>query len=249
VAATYLRGVRFMQAPTTLLAMVDSSVGGKTGLNLSAGKNLVGAFHQPKAVYVTTALLATLPPREFAAGLAEVVKCGLISDAVLWQDLARSPLHQNDVRLATVVRRCCAAKARVVESDEFETAASGGRALLNLGHTFGHAIERVAGYGEYLHGEAVAIGLVAAARLSEHLGQSDAGWTEEVARVVTAHGLPTRLRATLPLADLLSAMARDKKARAGRLRFIIAPRAGEAITVEDVAPAVEGDLLVGLGAK
>jgi 3-dehydroquinate synthase len=247
-AASYLRGVALVQVPTTLLAMVDSSVGGKTGINLAAGKNLVGAFLQPKAVYVDPTLLRTLPPREFAAGLAEVLKYGLIGDAELWADLSGSPLRQDDARLAAVVRRCCAAKARVVEADEFETAAIGGRALLNLGHTFGHAIERVAGYGSYLHGEAVAIGLVAAARLSERMGRSPQGWRDEVANVIAAHGLPTRLRAPLSGEELAAAMARDKKVRAGRLRFVIAPRAGEALTLDDVAPALAGEVFGELGA-
>lgn len=233
-AASYLRGIEFFQVPTTLLAMVDSSVGGKTGINLAAGKNLAGAFHQPRAVFISTAVLATLPPREFAAGCAEVIKYGLLGDAELFAELERSPLSVTGAGLAAVIRRCCAAKARIVEADEFETAKQGGRALLNLGHTFGHAIENAAGYGEYLHGEAVAIGLVAAARLSRELGLLAPRDEERIAGVVTAHALPTRLRAPLPLTALLAAMARDKKSRAGLPRFVVLDRVGEAATRDGV---------------
>lgn len=235
-AATWLRGIGFVQVPTTLLAMVDSSVGGKTGINIAAGKNLVGAFHQPQAVYVATGLLATLPPREFAAGMAEVIKYGLLGDAGLFAELEAQPLTVADPRLAGIVRRCCAAKARIVEADEFETAKEGGRALLNLGHTFGHAIENAAGYGEYLHGEAVAIGLAAAARLSLKLGYLSAADAGRVERVAAAHGLPVRLRAPLPYGELLAAMGRDKKVRAGGLRFVVLRRLGEAAT-QSAVPA------------
>lgn len=233
-AATWLRGIDFVQVPTTLLAMVDSSVGGKTGINIAAGKNLVGAFHQPKAVYISTGLLRTLPPREFAAGMAEVIKTGLLGDAGLFAELEREPLRVESAAVASVVRRCCALKARVVEADERETAKSGGRALLNLGHTFGHAIENVAGYGECLHGEAVAIGLAAAARLSQKLGYVGADVTERVERVLAAHQLPRRLAAPLPFAALLEAMRRDKKVRAGGLRFVVLKAIGEAATEENV---------------
>src|ERR1043165_5513742 len=144
--------------------MVDSSVGGKTGINLTAGKNLAGAFHQPRGVFISTDLLATLPSREFAAGAAEVIKYGLLGDAALFAQLEKTPLTVRSAELAATIRRCCALKAKIVEADERELAKEGGRALLNLGHTFGHAIEQVTGYGVYLHGEAVAIGLAAAAR-------------------------------------------------------------------------------------
>jgi 3-dehydroquinate synthase len=233
-AAAWLRGIDFYQVPTTLLAMVDSSVGGKTGINLAAGKNLVGAFHQPRAVYISTDLLRTLPPREFAAGLAEVIKYGLLGDAALFRQLEETVLGVTSPALAGVIHRCCAIKARIVEADERETAREGGRALLNLGHTFGHAIENVAGYGEYLHGEAVAIGLAAAARLSQKLGYIGAAEVGRVERVVAAHGLPVRLRAPLPLAALGTAMARDKKVRAGGLRFVVLRALGEARTQGDI---------------
>ncbi len=236
-AASWLRGIDFYQVPTTLLAMVDSSVGGKTGINLAAGKNLAGAFHQPRGVFISTALLGTLPAREFAAGLAEVIKYGLLGDAALFAALEKNPLTLASPDLAAIIRRCCAAKARIVEADEFETAPDGGRALLNLGHTFGHAIENVAGYGEYLHGEAVAIGLGAAARLSAELNFISAADEARIAKVITAHALPVRLRAPLPLAALMAAMARDKKVRAGLPRFVVLKTPGAAATQDGVTPA------------
>ena len=234
-AASYQRGVAFYQLPTTLLAMVDSSVGGKTGINLAAGKNLVGAFHQPTAVFADTDLLATLPPREFAAGMAEVIKHGLLADADLFRRLqANAPLAWDHALLPAVIRRCVEIKAAVVAGDERETSATGGRALLNLGHTFGHAIEATAGYGTYLHGEAVAIGLVMAARLSADLGRCTAAEATAVAATVRAHGLPDRLRAPLPLPPMLAAMKRDKKVRAGKLRFVLLQGVGTAVTADDV---------------
>jgi 3-dehydroquinate synthase len=233
-AASFLRGIGFWQLPTTLLAMVDSSVGGKTGINLAAGKNLVGAFHQPKAVFIATELLASLPAREFAAGMAEVIKYGLLGDPGLLADLERAPLTVDSPQLAAVIRRCCEAKARIVEADEFERAKEGGRALLNLGHTFGHAIEQVTGYGAYLHGEAVAIGLVAAARLSQELGHLTAAEVERVRRVLANHALPVHLHTPLPWPELLAAMSRDKKVRAGRLRFVVLKSLGEAATRDEV---------------
>lgn len=235
-AASWLRGIEFYQVPTTLLAMVDSSVGGKTGINLKAGKNLVGAFHQPRKVVISTALLATLPSREFAAGMAEVIKYGLLGDPSLFADLEAAPLQAGSTSLADVIRRCCATKARFVEADERETAKEGGRALLNLGHTFGHAVENVAGYGQYLHGEAIAIGLCAAARLSQKLGYISDSEVIRVEQVLAAHGLPTRLRVALPYVELHAAMTRDKKVRAGGLRFVVLKRLGEAATQSGVTP-------------
>ena len=237
-AAAWLRGIDFIQVPTTLLAMVDSSVGGKTGINLKAGKNLVGAFHQPRAVFIATNLLTTLLPREFAAGMAEVIKYGLLGDAALFAQLEKKPLTVASDELAAVIRRCCSIKAQIVEADERETAKDGGRALLNLGHTFGHAIENAAGYGEYLHGEAVAIGLAAAARLSRELGLITAGEVGRIDAVLTAHALPVRLRAPLPLAALITAATRDKKVRGGLPRFVVLNKLGEAATRDGVAPAL-----------
>jgi 3-dehydroquinate synthase len=239
-AATWLRGVDFYQVPTTLLAMVDSSVGGKTGINIAAGKNLVGAFHQPRGVFISTGLLTTLPPREFAAGMAEVIKYGLLGERALFDQLQARPLSRSDPALADVIRRCCSLKAKIVEEDERETAKEGGRALLNLGHTFGHAIENVAGYGAYLHGEAVAIGLCAAARLSQKLGYISPHEVAHVEQVIAAHELPTRLRVPLSYAELYAAMTRDKKTRAGGLRFVVLKKIGEAMTQSGIdAPLVE----------
>ncbi|MGJ3241353.1 MAG: 3-dehydroquinate synthase [Opitutales bacterium] len=239
-AASYLRGLPFIQVPTTLLAMVDSSVGGKTGINLPAGKNLVGAFHQPLAVIADLEVLKTLPPREFNAGMAEVIKTGLLGDAELFERVAAAvPLEAGDGELAHRIRACCAVKAAVVAGDERETAGSGGRALLNLGHTFAHAIETVAGYGTLLHGEAVAIGLVAAARLSLQLERIDAATAERIEDVVAAQGLPVRLpeHPTLPIDALMDAMTRDKKVRAGKLRFVVLDQIGSAATVDGIESA------------
>ena len=237
-AACYLRGIECIQVPTTLLAMVDSSVGGKTGINLAAGKNLVGAFHHPRMVIIAPEFLATLPAREFAAGMAEVIKYGLLGDAALFARLEKSPLDAQAPDLSAIIRRCCEMKAGIVRADERETAAQNGRALLNLGHTFGHAIEQVTGYKDYLHGEAVAVGLAAAARLSEKLGLIPPADVARVERVVADHHLPVRLREPLPLAGLMKSMQHDKKVRAGRLRFVVLHRLGEAATRSDIAPGV-----------
>lgn len=232
-AASYLRGVRFIQVPTTLLAMVDSSVGGKTGINIAAGKNLVGAFHQPIAVYSDLDMLRTMPPREFASGMAEIVKHGLLADSALFELLeGRAINNAGDDRLARVVEWNCQIKATVVGADEKENAASGGRALLNLGHTFGHAIENVAGYGEYLHGEAIGIGLVAAAILSHRLGLITDTDVTRIRMVVAAHHLPTSLRKPLSTEKLMSAMQLDKKVKSGVIRFVVMRRIGLAETVE-----------------
>ncbi len=247
-AASYLRGVDYYQLPTTLLAMVDSSVGGKTGINLAAGKNLAGAFHQPRGVYIATGLLATLPPREFAAGMAEVIKYGLLGDRALFDELERTPLTPGAAALPAVIRRCCAIKAGIVAADERELAADGGRALLNLGHTFGHAIERSAGYGVYLHGEAVAIGLAAAARLSARLGGLAEADVARIDRVLAAHQLPVRLRSPLGLAELTSAMARDKKVRGGDIRFIVQRGLGAAAVQGGVDAALIDECWRAVGA-
>jgi 3-dehydroquinate synthase len=235
VAASYLRGIDFYQIPTTLLSMVDSSVGGKTGINLPEGKNLVGAFWQPKAVFIDTALLQTVPPREFAAGMAEVIKYGMLADRELFIELEDiGALDSESTDLPNIIRRCCAIKAQIVAEDEKETAASGGRALLNLGHTFAHAIENVAGYGEYLHGEAVAIGLNLATRISVSLEQIDATEIERVNKLLSQFHLPTRLNQPLPITDLMAAMQRDKKNRSGRLRFVTMTQLGNAITSDGI---------------
>jgi 3-dehydroquinate synthase len=227
VAATYLRGVAFVQVPTTLLAAVDSSVGGKVGVNLSAGKNLVGAFYQPKLVLCDLNTLATLPRRELRAGLAEVIKYGIIYDAALFRRLERDLpklLRRESHILAEVVARCCEIKAEVVGLDETE---SGLRAILNFGHTIGHALEAISHYGKYLHGEAISIGQLLAARLSaEVLGLPE----KEVTRIgdLFHHaGLPTQLRLTTrQRAQLLAAMKLDKKVSAGEIKFVLARKIG-----------------------
>jgi len=237
-AASYLRGIECMQVPTTLLAMVDSSVGGKTGINLSAGKNLVGAFHHPRAVYVATGFLQTLPAREFGAGMAEVIKYGLLGDADLFARLEKTVFTATSAELPAVIRRCCEMKAAIVRADERETAAEGGRALLNLGHTFGHAIEQVTGYSTYLHGEAVAVGLAAAARLSQKLGLLPSDDVARIERVLAAHQLPVRLRGPLSLAELQAATAHDKKNRAEGVRFVVLNALGTAATRSGIPPAL-----------
>ena len=184
-AASFLRGIAFYQVPTTLLAMVDSSVGGKTGINLAVGKNLVGSFHQPKEVFIDLEVLKTLPQREFSAGMAEVIKYGMLGNRGLYDRLLAlgKPLDSTSQELAEFVSICCSDKALIVQADERETSKNGGgRALLNLGHTFAHAIEAQAGYGHYLHGEAVAIGLVCAFRLSRHLGFCEEEQEEDLLR-------------------------------------------------------------------
>ncbi len=232
-AATYLRGIEYFQIPTTLLAMVDSSVGGKTGVNLPAGKNLVGAFLQPEGVAAWLPFLESLPVREFSAGMAEVIKYGLLADESLFHLLEKSgPLDASSPVLESIVARCCRIKADIVAGDEKEQAADGGRALLNLGHTFGHAIEAVSGYGEYLHGEAVAIGMLMAARFSALNGFVDDDSVSRIQHLIALNGLPDRLRAPLPVEKLLSTMSRDKKVRNGHLRLVVLDEIGAARTHE-----------------
>jgi 3-dehydroquinate synthase len=226
VAATYLRGINFVQVPTTLLAMVDSSVGGKTGVNLPEGKNLVGAFHQPKLVVADLDTLKTLPAREFAAGMAEVIKYGAIRDKALFERVAKG-VKPDDADLDVIVETCVAIKARIVENDEFET--KGERALLNFGHTIGHAIEKATGYKTYLHGEAISLGMRAAAWLSVWklgLPEADAKWIEAA---LSANGLPLTLKPDVDRAAILGALGNDKKVAAdGQNRWVLLKSLGEA---------------------
>ena len=248
-AASFLRGVAYFQVPTTLLAMVDSSIGGKTGINIAAGKNLVGAFYHPQEVLVDTALLESLPGAEFSAGMAEVVKYGLLGDLELFEKLeGLDRLHPRHPDLPAVIRRCCQIKARVVREDERETSAEGGRALLNLGHTFGHAIEQVAGYGVYLHGEAVSIGMVAAAELSHRKGWVSQEDCDRVGKLLARYDLPVRLQAQLSAEDLLAAMKRDKKVRSGIVRFVAMRSLGDSFTTSDVEEVLVRDCLASIGA-
>jgi len=234
VSASYMRGTDFYQIPTTLLAMVDSSVGGKTGVNIAEGKNLVGAFHQPKAVFTDTDFLSTLPARQFAAGMAEVAKCAVLGDAKLFAALSREgeKIKNSPRELSRAIAAACSLKAKIVAADELETAASGGRALLNLGHTFGHAIERCAGYGKYLHGEAVAVGMVMAAVLSRGLGLISGAEVLKIESLLKSLNLPVRLRPQIPARDLMEAMSRDKKAVSGQLRFVVIESIGSAATMK-----------------
>jgi shikimate kinase/3-dehydroquinate synthase len=249
-AATTLRGLPFVQVPTTLLAQVDSSVGGKTGINTSHGKNLVGAFHQPRLVLADTGTLGTLNGRELRAGYAEVVKAGLIGDAAFfdWCEAHGAALTEGDRDVqAEAILRACAFKAAVVGDDEREERPADGRALLNLGHTFGHALEAEVGYGgALLHGEAVAVGLGLAFRLSAQLGLCPPGDAARVADHLTAVGLPSEpgmLNRRFSAARLIGHMRRDKKMRDGALHFVLARGIGQAFTSADVPAAAVVDLL------
>jgi 3-dehydroquinate synthase len=234
-AAAYQRGVPYIQVPTTLLAQVDSSVGGKTGINHPRGKNMVGAFWQPRLVVADTDTLATLPDRELSAGLAEVIKYGLIRDLPFleWLEANMDRLKARDAdALSYAIERSCANKAEVVAGDERESAKEGGRALLNLGHTFGHAIETGVGYGEWLHGEAIAAGTVMAADLSRRLGWLGMDDVDRVRRLMSRAGLPT-VGAPLGVDIYLDLMGHDKKVVAGTLRLVLLKRLGEAVTSGD----------------
>jgi 3-dehydroquinate synthase len=247
-AACYQRGVDYVQVPTTLLAQVDSSVGGKTGVNHPGGKNLIGAFHQPRAVLADTDTLATLPPREFRAGLAEVIKYGLIADAGFldWLEAALDALLRLDaVALAHAVRRSCEIKAEIVAEDERE---HGRRALLNLGHTFGHALETATGYGEWLHGEAVGAGMLMAAELSCRLGWIAPADVARIRQLLARAGLPV-VAPRIGAGRALELMGMDKKVLAGRIRLVLMRRVGEGVVVADYpAEALEATLAAHFGA-
>ncbi|EPI2801438.1 3-dehydroquinate synthase [Citrobacter koseri] len=220
-AASYQRGVRFIQVPTTLLSQVDSSVGGKTAVNHPLGKNMIGAFYQPASVVVDLDCLKTLPARELASGLAEVIKYGIILDGEFFtwlEDNLDALLRLEGSAMAYCIRRCCELKAEVVAADERET---GLRALLNLGHTFGHAIEAEMGYGNWLHGEAVAAGMVMAARTSERLGQFSAADTQRIITLLQRAGLPVHGPREMSAQAYLPHMLRDKKVLAGEMRLVL----------------------------
>jgi 3-dehydroquinate synthase len=233
VAATYMRGIAMVQAPTTLLAQVDSSLGGKVAVNLPQGKNLVGAFHQPRLVLIDPVVLRTLPRRELRGGMAEVIKSGVIADARLFtylEDHRRELLRREPFALRHVIRGCCEIKAAVVGQDEREE--TGCRATLNFGHTIGHAIESL-GAGAYRHGEAVAIGMVAAGRLAVATGRWSAEEQGRMAALLENVGLPVRARGQAP-ADILARMRADKKNVAGRLHLVLPTRLGHVELVTDV---------------
>ena len=230
VAATYLRGIPFVQVPTTLLAQVDSSVGGKTGVNLKSGKNLVGAFYQPRLVLCDLDTLKTLPRREYISGLAEVIKYGIIYDSILFAQLERNLpklLQRDAATLVAVIARCCEIKADVVGQDETE---SGLRAILNFGHTIGHAIENSSGYGKFLHGEAIAIGQVAAAKLSHKILGLPSGDATRIKKLFAAAGLPVKTKLDAARRKkLFDAMKLDKKVSAGEITFVLAQKIGKVI--------------------
>lgn len=237
VAATFHRGLPLLMVPTTLLAMVDSSVGGKVGVNHPRGKNLIGAFHQPLGVWIDVATLDTLPDREFRSGLAEVVKYGVILDADFFAYLenhVEAVLQREPETLQHVITVCCRLKAQIVQQDEREE--TGLRAVLNYGHTFAHAFETVGGYGNWLHGEAVAAGMVCASRLAELLGRIPSELTQRQVNLLQRFGLPTAAKAW-PADELLRAMRSDKKTRAGRLRFVLPKRIGQVELVDGVSEA------------
>ena len=236
IAATYARGLRFLQIPTTLLAQVDSSVGGKVGINLPDAKNMVGAFWQPTGVLIDTATLDTLPAREYRAGLAEVVKYGVILDEEFFEYLERTESDINQRKpsvLIDIVERSCQLKAKIVSEDEREE--SGLRAVLNYGHTFAHALESVTGYRELLHGEAVSIGMLCASRLAEHLGRFDHASTERQATLLKNLGLPVAVP-QVDHANILKAFRSDKKSEGNNLRFVLPSRIGKVELVEHIDP-------------
>ena len=237
-AASYQRGVNFIQVPTTLLSQVDSSVGGKTGVNHPLGKNMIGAFHQPQCVIADTATLDTLPDRELSAGLAEVIKYGLINDAEFFTWLERNMARlvaRDPAALAHAIERSCADKAAVVTADERE---AGQRALLNLGHTFAHAIETAKGYGNWLHGEAVGAGMCMAAAMSVRLGWLPADQLARIEKLVAAAGLPVKPPADVPAQRFMNLMAVDKKVLDGQLRLVLMHAIGESVVTADFSPDV-----------
>ena len=234
VAACYQRGVRFMQVPTTLLSQVDSSVGGKTAVNHPLGKNMIGAFKQPDLVLINTSVLSSLPASEFAAGMAEVIKYALISDLAFFNWLEQNQQAIRELQpqvLGEMIRHCCQMKADIVSRDETE---QGERALLNLGHTFGHAIEAFLGYGQWLHGEAVAVGMVMATELAVSRGDVSAAERDRIIALLSAFDLPVTPPAHMKIADFMPYMKTDKKVQAGKMRFIVPTALGQSAIVDDV---------------
>jgi len=220
-AATWLRGVPIVQIPTTLLAMVDSSIGGKTAIDLPSGKNLAGAFHRPRLVVIDTSLLDTLPPEVFSEGMAEIIKYGCVFDDEMFDDTSNREIEN----LKGIIRRCVQIKSDIVSRDEFDR---GERMLLNFGHTFGHAVEKVAGYADITHGEAVAIGMVAAARFGEQTGFTKSGTSGKIAAAVAAHNLPSEIPPHLGKHAICDAMLSDKKILSGKINLVLLERIGSA---------------------
>jgi 3-dehydroquinate synthase len=247
VAGTYMRGVNFVQCPTTVLAQVDASSGGKTAINHPRGKNMIGVFHQPRLVLIDTITLATLPERDFRSGLAEVVKHGIVLDAAYFEELERSAaplLAREEATLERIIAGSCRLKAHVVERDEREAEL---RAVLNYGHTIGHALEAVGGFGRWTHGEAVSLGIVAEARLAERRGFASAATTERQERLLERLGLPVRLSGVNADA-VVAAIRHDKKSRDGQVPFVLAPAIGTFRIVHDVTDSDVRAVLTALGA-
>jgi 3-dehydroquinate synthase len=233
-AATFMRGMRFVQVPTTLLAQVDSSIGGKTGVNLPSGKNLVGAFYQPTLVWTDVSTLKTLPERELRSGLAEVIKYAIVADPALFHTLEeniRSFSEASTDKLIDIVSRCCSIKARIVEQDERDR---GVRSILNYGHTVGHALESLTNYTQYTHGEAVALGMIAAARVSREIGAIDQNTVEDQERLISAAGLPTHIDRSMEPQSIIRQLNRDKKRLAGRTRWVLPKTIGEVFLTDEV---------------
>ena len=239
-AATWLRGINFVQVPTTLLAMVDAAIGGKTGVNHPQGKNLIGAFYQPRLVYIDPLVLKTLPAREFRAGMAEVIKYGVIWDKALFEQLEAAPSLQNlsdlpSGLLATLITRSCQAKVDVVSQDEKE---AGLRAILNYGHTLGHAVESLTGYSQVNHGEAVGIGMVAAGQIAVHLGLWSPTDCDRQNALITKTGLPQAMPSHLSFQAILDTLQTDKKVKAGKVRFILPEAIGQVKITDEVTEAI-----------
>jgi len=246
VAATFMRGLPIVQVPTTFLAQVDSSVGGKVAVNLPEGKNLVGSFYQPFLVYIDLAVLKTLPVEEMEAGMAEVVKYGIILDKNFFEYLEEKigKLRELDLEvLERVVAQCCKLKARVVEKDERE---KGLRSILNFGHTLGHALEALTDYKKYKHGEAVAIGMVGACRIAEEMGMFKKEARDRIERLIEKAGLPGRIGVELSIDDIIQVLSLDKKVRAGKVRFVLPERMGRVVVRDDVPEHIVKDVIRGL---
>ena len=241
VAATYMRGINYIQIPTTLLSQVDSSVGGKTGIDLPEGKNLVGAFYPPSVVQIDTSLLATLPERQFQCGMAEVIKTGFIQSPYFVETLQSKPLSLGDQRLKDVVEECVAIKARIVQEDEFETL--GLRAQLNFGHTIGHALEKITHYCKYTHGEAIAVGMVVESRIAEEIGFAERGLADMVESLLKTHGLPTNAVELKEIDHIILAMRADKKSLSGEISMSLVKGAGTCSLVPKVDEAIVRETL------
>jgi len=245
-AATFMRGVPFVQAPTTLLAQVDSSIGGKTGVNHPKAKNLIGAFYQPRLVWTDVSTLRTLPERELRSGLAEVIKYAMIYDSQLFRILTSIVDSFSNLpadALIDIVSRCCSIKARVVQQDEQER---GIRSILNYGHTVGHALETLSNYSYYTHGEAVAIGMIAAARISREICAADEETVELQENLIRAAALPTRIQGSIKPHDIVCQLDKDKKRLAGRVRWVLPRTIGEAFLTNEVPPDVVLKVLKGM---